>query len=57
MIAYLVGLRTGAICDVWQGSPAELLDRFNLEGHGYVLQVYDGDPSLDGSFVGEWRLD
>ena len=57
MIGYLIGNRTGAVCDIWHGSEDELRERFDFEGHGYTLQVYEGDPSLDGSLVGEWRLD
>jgi hypothetical protein len=57
MIGYLIGNRTGAVCDIWHGSEDELFERFNYEGHGYTLRVYDGDPSLDGSEVCEFRLD
>lgn len=57
MIGYLIGNRTGAVCDIWHGSEDELSERFNYEGHGYTLRVYDGDPSLDGSEVCELRLD
>jgi hypothetical protein len=57
MIGYLIGNRTGAVCDVWHGSEDELSERFRYEGHGYTLRVYDGDPTLDGSEVCELRLD
>lgn len=56
MIGYLIGNHTRQVCDVWQGSEDELLEKFDFEGQGYTLQVYDGDPSLDGSLVGEWSL-
>ena len=57
MIGYLIGNRTRQVCDIWEGSESDLSERFQYEGQGYTLQVYDGDPSLDGSLVGEWRLD
>ena len=57
MIGYLIGNRTGAVCDIWHGSEDELRERFDFEGQGYTLQVYDGDPTLDGSEVCELRLD
>lgn len=57
MIGYLIGNRTRQVCDIWEGSESDLSERFDFEGQGYTLQVYDGDPSLGGLLVGEWRLD
>ena len=56
MTAYLIGDRLGQICDVWHGTEQELRDRFDIEGEGYRLEIYDGDPSLDGSLVCDLRL-
>lgn len=57
MIGYLIGNRTRQVCDIWEGSESDLSERFDFEGQGYTLQVYDGDPTLDGSEVCELRLD
>lgn len=52
-IGHLYGLRLRELVDTWRGSLAELIDRYNFEGHGYWLEISDSN----GNVVADLRLD